>query len=215
MPKNVKIPIGEPPTGDPPTNGQHGVDPADWVDQYGDALLAFALGRVRKREVAEDLVQDTLLAAWVNRERFDGRAKFATWLVSILRRKIADHYRRDARTLTASSLEENAPDPFTPKGMWRRAPWKWKADPAQLAEEAEFQRVATSCIEELPPHFRQAFQLRDLGDASPKEISVILNISPENLAVRLHRARVLLRQCLESKYFGLAARTASPHRGSS
>lgn len=189
-------------------------DPTQWVDQYGDALLAFALGRVRDREVAEDLVQDTLLAAWVNRDRFDGRAKFGTWLVSILRKKIADHYRRDARTLTTSSLDEESTDPLTPKGMWRQAPRKWKGDPAQLAEDAEFRQVATGCIDELPPHFRQAFQLRDLGDASPKEIGVILNITPENLAVRLHRARVLLRQCLESKYFGLAARTASPQGGS-
>ena len=68
-------------------------DPAGWVDRYGDGLLRFALTRVGCRDTAEDLVQEAFLAAWQSRSTFDGRASLGTWLIGILRRKIADHYR--------------------------------------------------------------------------------------------------------------------------
>src|SRR5262249_42978535 len=69
-------------------------DAADWLTAHGDALYRFARLRVGARGPAEDLVQDTFLAAIAARGRFRGRSSTRTWLLGILRRKIADHYRR-------------------------------------------------------------------------------------------------------------------------
>jgi len=80
-------------------------DPTRWVDRYGDALLRFALRRVGRREVAEDLVQETFFAAWRARESFDGRASLGTWLCSSLRWKVADHYRRVGRERALVEVE--------------------------------------------------------------------------------------------------------------
>jgi RNA polymerase sigma factor (sigma-70 family) len=73
------------------------VSPAHWVDQYGDDLYRYALSRIGQPEVAEDVVQDTLLAAIKGLGRFDRRSSEKTWLLSILKRKIADHFREQFR----------------------------------------------------------------------------------------------------------------------
>src|SRR5574341_585861 len=71
--------------------------PEDWVEVHGEYLFNFAIGQVRDPSVAEDLVQDTLLAAFKARDRFSGRSSERTWLVGILRHKIFDHLRRACR----------------------------------------------------------------------------------------------------------------------
>jgi len=79
-------------------------NPAKWVDEHGDYLFRFALSRLRQREVAEDLVQETLLAAIRARDRFTGASSERTWLVGILKRKIVDHLRRKGREQPVSDL---------------------------------------------------------------------------------------------------------------
>ncbi|WP_442484802.1 sigma-70 family RNA polymerase sigma factor [Aeoliella sp. SH292] len=177
-------------------------DPADWVDRYGDALLRFAGGRVASRELAEDLVQETFLAAFRHRSQFDGKSTFGTWLVAILRRKIADHHRKSGRSpdLDAESLAA-AHDPFTAKGKWTSSCTKWRTTPKDLAENAEFWIVFQGCLSGLPMHLAQAFQMRELALETVEVASKKIGVTPKNLAVRLHRARLLLRQCLESKWF--------------
>jgi len=177
-------------------------DPADWVDQYGDVLLRYAAGRVATRELAEDLVQETLLAAFQHRAQFDGQSTFGTWLVAILRRKIVDHHRRTGRSpdLAAEPLTA-VEDWFTAQGRWAVASTKWRASPKDLAENAEFWQVIHGCLSGLPRHLAQAFQLRELRAVSVDEASRLSGVSTANLAVRLHRARLLLRQCLEKKWF--------------
>src|SRR5439155_16361641 len=71
--------------------------PCDWVDAHGDYLFNFAIGQVRDASVAEDLVQDTFLAAFKARDRFAGQSSERTWLVGILRHKICDHLRHTCR----------------------------------------------------------------------------------------------------------------------
>jgi RNA polymerase sigma-70 factor, ECF subfamily len=177
-------------------------DPADWVDRYGDALLRYAGGRVASRELAEDLVQETFLAAFSHRSQFDGKSAFGTWLVAILRRKIVDHHRKSGRSpdLAAESLAA-VEDPFTAKGKWTISPTKWRMCPKVIAENAEFWNVFQDCMSGLPMHLAQAFQMRELGMASVDDASRLTGITPKNLAVRLHRARLLLRQCLEKRWF--------------
>ncbi len=177
-------------------------DPADWVDRYGDALLRFAGGRVASRELAEDLVQETFLAAFRHRAQFDGKSAFGTWLVAILRRKIVDYHRKSGRSpdLDAESLAA-VDDPFTAKGKWSGSSTEWRTAPKDLAENAEFWNVFHSCMSGLPRHLAQAFQMRELARVTVDDASKQTGITPKNLAVRLHRARLLLRKCLEKNWF--------------
>ncbi len=177
-------------------------DPADWVDRYGDALLRYACARVADRPLAEDLVQDTFLAAFRHRAQFDGKSSFGTWLVAILRRKIIDHYRKAGRSpdLDAETLAA-VEDPFTSKGKWTFSSKKWRTGPADLAENAEFWRVLADCISTMPSHLAQSFQLRELGKVSVDDVVRLTGITAKHLAVRLHRSRLLLRECLEMKWF--------------
>ncbi|MDZ4655952.1 MAG: sigma-70 family RNA polymerase sigma factor [Bythopirellula sp.] len=177
-------------------------NPAEWVDRYGDLLLRFACSRVSDAELAEDLVQETFLAAFRHRQKFAGDSSFSTWLVAILRRKIADHYRAAGKSpeyLDSSLIDQQ--EQFNPKGKWLTALAGWRATPAQLAENAEFWLVFQGCFGGLPVHLAQAFQLREVAHASAEDVSRQIGITPKNLAVRLHRARLLLRQCLDTKWF--------------
>ena len=184
------------------------IEPARWLDDHGDVLYGFALARVGRPEVAEDLVQETLLAALGARGRFEGRSAVGTWLVSILRRKIADHYRT-----TASNLPGDQPDAedeterppvrerfFNDQGHWRRHPaaWSTSADPI---ERGEFFMIFERCMTELPGSLAAAFAARSVEERSPQDICRELGISRANLRIRLHRARLLLRDCLERRWF--------------
>jgi RNA polymerase sigma-70 factor, ECF subfamily len=177
-------------------------DPASWVDRYGDVLLRFACSRVSDADLAEDMVQETFLAAYRHRDKFAGDSSFGTWLVAILRRKIADHYRAAGRTpesLDSDSLD--SADMFNKKGKWLAKYSRWQSSPAQLAEDQEFWQVFRTCLMGMPTHLAQAFQLRELVCATAEEASRQIGITPKNLGVRLHRARLLLRQCLDRKWF--------------
>jgi RNA polymerase sigma-70 factor, ECF subfamily len=177
-------------------------DPADWVDRYGDLLLRYACSRLSHRELAEDLVQETLLAAFRHRKQFDGKSTFRTWLVAILRRKIADHYRtvgKSPETLDSAPLELE--EQFSTRGKWLQSVSRWNGTPAQLAENAEFWSVFRDCLASLPGHLAQAFQLREITHSPLDEVGRQLGITSQNLAVRLHRARLLLRSCLANKWF--------------
>lgn len=189
---------------EPPSSDADLGDPTQWVDRCGDALLQYAVTRVGDRETAEDLVQETFLAAFKARRDFDGRAAFSTWLIAILRRKIIDHYRKEARTLATAEAEidEVAPQ-FDKAGHWTVPPAKWGSAGANHAENSEFWEVVRHCLTGLPRHLAQAFELRELGLASVQEASEIAGISPRNLSVRLHRSRLLLRDCLQSHWFNV------------
>jgi RNA polymerase sigma-70 factor, ECF subfamily len=80
-------------------------NPDRWVDEHGDCLFRYALVRVRHREVAEDLVQETLLSAMRSRERFAGKSSERSWLTGILKHKISDHFRKLGRETSFTELE--------------------------------------------------------------------------------------------------------------
>lgn len=186
----------------PASQSAHYDDPSLWVDRYGDVLLRFASARVSGRDQAEDLVQETFLAAYRHRGKFDGKSGFGTWLVAILRHKIADHYRKSGQLLESTEGEPSAgPAPFRPRGKWAAPPARWVVAPDQLAENREFWTVFSECLSGLPAHLGQAFQIREMGTITVEEATKLMGITPKNLAVRLHRARLLLRECLENKWF--------------
>jgi RNA polymerase sigma-70 factor (ECF subfamily) len=174
-------------------------DPSQWVDRYGDRMLQFAYARLGSLEEAEDAVQEAMLAAWRGRNSFDGRSTLGTWLIGILRRKIADHHRRNARRAesTGAGSTELEAALFAPQGHWVSSPRPWRQSPDGIAETAEFWSVLDRCLEGLPPHLSQAFHMREISRSAVDEICRLIDITPKNLAVRLFRARALLRRCLE------------------
>lgn len=179
-------------------------DPDGWVDLHGDALFRFALIRLRDRSLAEDLVQETLLAAFRGRDSFSGRSSERTWLVGILKNKIADHFRRKARTISRDEnlLRETLGDgPFDATGHWKSGPSDWGTDPAVLARQADFLKHLQRCLSDLPGSQASAFTLREVDGMTTREICKILEISETNLWVILHRARMRLRACLEANWF--------------
>ncbi len=179
-------------------------DPAEWIDRYGDYLFRYAMLRLRDRSTAEDLVQETFLAALKNRGSFAGNSSESTWLVGILKHKIIDHFRRQAREapLTDSDLGD-PPDssPFDGSGHWAKGPTDWGGNPADLYREKKFLDQLTNCLSGLSPNHANAFTLREIEGADTGEICKVLNVSETNLWVILHRARMQLRRCLETHWF--------------
>lgn len=185
----------------PPKNS-HSDTAADWLDEHGDALFRYARQRVDSAEIAEDLVQDTLIAGMGAYSKFEGRSTVRTWLTGILRRKIIDHVRRVSRERVAKREHEQAQESFfTTNGHWRANIGDWHGDPQQSLENKEFWRALDQCCAEMTGPVANAFRLRELEQMKTDEICNVLEISPTNLSVRLHRARLLLRECLEKRWF--------------
>ncbi len=197
-----------------PTSPEHPPESAGdgsaWLELHGDALFRFARARLGDRTLAEDLVQETLLAALQSRDRFEERSSVRTWLFSILRHKIADAYRRGeaAEAGGAGKSPGILRRFFTPEGFWRNVPSRWKGPQMELLDE-EFWEVLDGCLGALPGPLSAAFSLRTLEQAEVPEICERLGLSPGNVRVRLHRARLLLRDCLERKWFGARSEGAS------
>jgi len=179
------------------------IDPVDWVSRYGDYLFHYTMFRLRDPSVAEDLVQETFLAALKDRETFSGKSSESTWLVGILKHKIVDHFRRRSREV---SLEDDPPEGtgenvFDTSGHWAAGPADWGANPADLFRQKEFLDQLTECLSDLSPKHANAFTLREIEGLDTREICKVLHVTESNLWVILHRARMLLRRCLENRWF--------------
>lgn len=177
-------------------------DSSTWVDRYGDLLYGYTRLRVHDPRAAEDLVQETFLAALKARDRFSGQSSEETWLVGILKHKIIDYYRRGSSGINRS-LEYTAADDeyFDRKGHWTTPPAEWAVTDRGV-ETAEFSSVLQSCLGALPDSQRQAFSLRELEEQDSDEICNVMKVTATNLRVMLHRARLALRRCLEAHWFG-------------
>jgi RNA polymerase sigma-70 factor (ECF subfamily) len=178
--------------------------PEDWVALHGDVLFRFAITRVKDPGVAEDLVQETFLAALKGRESFSGKSSERTWLVGILKHKISDHFRNASREQPVEDPQVyiDPEDPFDESGRWKVGPGKWGGSPAKAMEDKEFWGVFGRCLEDLPERLRQVFSLRELDGVEGSQVCKVLSISSTNLWVILHRARTQLRKCLELNWFG-------------
>ena len=171
-----------------------------WLADYGDDLLRYALARVKQISVAEDLVQETFLAAIRGHGKFQQQSSLKTWLTGILRRKIADYYRRQVggKEPLASPGDRTL---FNESGSWAQRLGRWPREPSHTLENQEFWAVFHDCLAKLGPRVQGAFILRVLDERDSEDVCHILDISPTNLSVRLHRARLALRECLEKNWF--------------
>ena len=175
--------------------------PQRWADEYADILYRYAYLRVGDQNTAEDLVQETFLAALQGVDQFGGRCSVQTWLVSILRHKIADLLNRRGRTAAAATeIDPDTPD-FFDGGKWKQMPARWSAEPEAEASKKEFWDRFVQCLKRLSPSLADAFVLREMDLMAPNEVCEQLNISDTGLWSRLHRARLNLRDCLEKNWF--------------
>lgn len=180
-------------------------DPEHWVELYGDYLFSYALARVRDRQVAEDMVQDTLLAALKSRHGFKGKSKEKTWFTGILKHKIIDFFRKKYREnpMDDPGAMADISDPdFDQNGNWKNKPRKWSQSPEKLMENKEIMTMIHHCMTFLSNRIARAFALREFEGQTTEKICKVLNISSTNCWVMLHRARSSIRRCLEKSGFG-------------
>lgn len=187
-------------------SGPHTLDPAHWDSAHRDYLINSARRKVNDLGTAEDLVQDTFVSAWKARAGFRGDCSERTWLVGMLRNKIIDHYRYNARrpTYTETDLDRGRHESSTerePQGwMEKQATHDNGSDPVKVTERREFLSRLERAIARLPRSMGQAFRMREVQGCSTEEITRSLNISSGNLWVLIHRAKQALRTQLEAEY---------------
>ena len=191
------------------------LEPQQWLPRFGDELYRFALGRVSNETVAEELVQDTFVSALDALDSFRGQASEHTWLFVILKRKIIDHYRRQARSPFVPLDPDQQPEAefFRPAdGHWRPEeypqPWELGGDEGRgdvALEQQEFQQVLRACQQRLAAQQLAVFQLRFVEELPAEAICKELGLSPANYWVLVHRAKLHLRRCLERNWFQLPA----------
>lgn len=175
-------------------------NPENWVDRYGDYLFRYALARVRDPAVAEDLVQETFLAALRGRDSFLSKSSGQTWLTAILKHKIIDYFRRGSRETATEQIEtvaDSVKEFFQNNGQWKILPAQWDDNPEKIFEQQEFLQIFYRCLSELPERLSRAFRLREMEGLSTKELCKKMDITPTNSWVMLYRARVHLQRCLD------------------
>ncbi len=175
------------------------LNPEQWLDAYGDWLYQFALARVKDAHAAEDLVQETLIAGFKGFDRFEHRSNVKTWLTSILRRRVADYFKKLGRRPTVTGgTDENDHFAFAIEHAALFSPKISNEEFQTSMERDEFMQAVQGCVDKLPLHLRQAFVTRTNEDEkSLEEISNQMGVTKNNLGVRLFRSRLMLRACLE------------------
>ena len=186
-------------------------DPERWVEDHGDCLYKYALLRLRDATKAEDTVQEAFFAALKGGQRFAGRSSEKSWLVGILKNKICDHYRKASRETSFTDMEFYSAEEgerFVLDGLFKDAwihelgPLEWSAEPGASLDSEAFWKTFHDCSHKLPKNIATVFTLREVDGVESKEICTLLNITENNLWVMLHRARMALRRCLETNWFG-------------
>ena len=178
------------------------------LDQHRGYLMRVARLQLRDEALAEDVVQETLMAA-LSGSGFSGKSSLRTWLTGILKHKIVDAIRRKQREPASASafgsIEselaiEDFDALFGERGDWDTEPADW-GDPDAALGQAQFFAMVDFCLEKLPPNTARAFMMREVLDLETDEICKELGITANNLWVILYRARMSLRQCLEQNWF--------------
>ncbi len=173
-------------------------------------LLRYAQLQLRNQAWAEDAVSETLLAALSKPQSFGNRSQLKTWLIGILKHKVIDLIRCNTREMAMADAESgNDGDEldklaFKADGHFMEQPASW-GDPHQNLQQYQFFAVLDACMERLPPALGRLFLMREWLELSSQEICKELSLTPTNLYVQLHRARLRLQQCLNMNWFGQPA----------
>lgn len=181
-------------------------DDMDALQTHRNYLVRYAMLQLRDPHLAEDAAQETLMAALESRSKFAQQSSLRTWLVGILKHKILDLLRKQAREPQLNVAEDESEDDvidslFEKDGHWSTMPQAW-ANPEKSLENAHFWHTFELCNQHIPITTARVFMMREFMEMSTEEICQELEISATNCWVLLHRARLSLRECLDMKWFG-------------
>lgn len=178
------------------------IDPTKWVDKYSDYLFNYTIVRVNDRDLANDLISETFLAGLKSMKNFKGEASERTWLISILKRKIIDHYRRINSNKGRAEVRINYSDDDN-EGNWleEQAPDRFDMTAEDIMENEELGLAILACMDTLNEKQAKIFKMKTIEDFDTEAICNEFNITPSNLWVIIHRARVSLAECLEKNWF--------------
>lgn len=179
------------------------LSPSSWASNYADALYAYAKPRVNDAQLAEDLVQETFLSAWKARDGFKGEASEKSWLFTILKNKIIDHYRKKSKEIIQTGNEADATDGFFNEAEhWTKTdqPSDWGSHLTNTIDQKEFYTILEGCKKKLQQLQQSVFVMKYMEDMNADEICKALDITPSNYWVLIHRAKLGLRACLEKNW---------------
>ncbi len=181
----------------------HQIDPNKWIDLYSDYLFNYTISRVSDREVAQDLVQDTFLAGLKSMKNFKGEASERTWLISILKRKIIDYYRKINSNKGQAEVRMNYNSGDENEGDWleERVGDPFDKTAQDTLENEELGDAIYNCLDKLPKKQAEVFKMKTILGHDTEAICNELNITPSNLWVIIHRARTALAECLKENWF--------------
>lgn len=181
----------------------HTLNPDKWIDSYADYLFNYTIARVSDSEKAKDLVQETFFAGLKSMKNFEGKASERTWLISILKRKIIDHYRKINSNKGKAEVRMNFYQDGDREGDWieERVPQKWDGGADTSLETEELAETLQVCIDKLPEKYKLVFEMKTIKGFETEDICNELDISSSNLWVIIHRARTQLRKCMEENWF--------------
>jgi RNA polymerase sigma-70 factor (ECF subfamily) len=183
------------------------------LEQCRAQLTRYAQRFLGDRDVAEDVVQDTLLAALQAPLSFEQRSTMRTWLFGILKHKMMDAFRLQARQVPLDEEgEDDGGDADRPLGVdsfATKARARW-GDPEQALNQKRFFEALERCIDRLSPNAARVFTMREVLGMDTDEICAACSITPTNCLVILHRARNTLRDLLEERDWSVGTRKTSP-----
>lgn len=182
----------------------------EWVELYTSEMVSWAYYKTSQQETAEDLVQETFIVAFQSFHTFENKSKPKTWLFSILKNKIIDHYRKcyKAAVIPANKISEEHNTNlfgflFDSNGQWKKSeqPTSWFNEKEELLDNPNFNVVLADCLNRLPLAWNAAIQLKYLEEKEQKFICQELEISATNYWQIIHRAKLQLKACLENYWF--------------
>lgn len=170
-----------------------------WINQFSDELYSWAFHKTSSKETAEDLVQDTFLAAFHKIETFKGESQPKTWLFSILNNKIIDYYRKKSKKFMISSDDYSREMKTTDGFFDEHEKWKNESDidEQHWLDNPEFNTILLGCIKNLPENWQFIIQSKYILDKKSADICQELDITMSNYWQISHRAKLLLKKCIE------------------
>jgi len=179
------------------------LNPNKWIDNYADYLFNYTITRIDNAELAKDIVQETFFSGLKAMKNYRGDASERTWLVSILKRKIIDQYRKMNSKKGKAEVRVNFYEEGDKKGSWLEncVPQTWDNEAETDIETKELGVAINKCVEALPEKYRTVFKMKTIRNFDTDEICNELDISSSNLWVIIHRARLQLRKCMEESWF--------------
>ncbi|WP_053991706.1 sigma-70 family RNA polymerase sigma factor [Mangrovimonas sp. TPBH4] len=181
---------------------KHQLDPTKWVALYSDYLFNYTITRVNDREIAKDLVQEAFFSALKSMKNFKGEASERTWLISILKRKIIDYYRKSNSKKGQAEVRISYSS-ATDKGDWlaERVADPYDKTAEDKLENKELGDAIHECMSKLPEKQALVFRMKTIEGMDTETICNELKITPSNLWVIIHRARTAMAECLEQNWF--------------